>query len=222
MNKSITIILLAITLIGIQVAGSQSQSWHLLDVDYAGTSADDNTIHYRDLYMNKTGEATSGALFRLPNDETAWWYAEYEAEFDDLSFGENDWIINLSHGPTDDCTIWANVCKMNSTTGEVTFLANGSVVPSGSGSDTFTCYDSMNSEQTFSSQERLALRIYHNRSTSLSIYYYNLTNERYSNLSSPSTDPGYPVPELGMLTLVSLGLIALSGYAYVFKNKKGK
>lgn len=36
-----------------------------------------------------------------------------------------------------------------------------------------------------------------------------------SYISSPDTDPGYPVPELGTCFLFSVGLLALAGYVWV-------
>jgi len=33
-----------------------------------------------------------------------------------------------------------------------------------------------------------------------------------TTISSPSADPGYPVPEMGTLALFSVGLLALVGY----------
>lgn len=59
----------------------------------------------------------------------------------------------------------------------------------------------------------------------------NLTNENtsydykvqtgmaWSYVSSPGTDPGYPVPEWSTLTLVSVGLLVLTGYLWLRKKK---
>jgi hypothetical protein len=40
-----------------------------------------------------------------------------------------------------------------------------------------------------------------------------------TKLASPSTDPGYPVPELSSLILFSVGLLALAGYV-VYRRRK--
>ena len=40
-----------------------------------------------------------------------------------------------------------------------------------------------------------------------------------TTISSPSTDPGYPVPELSTLALFSVGLVALVGYV-VYRRRK--
>ena len=40
-----------------------------------------------------------------------------------------------------------------------------------------------------------------------------------SYISSPGTDPGYPVPELSSLVLFSVGLLAFAGYVLVIRRK---
>jgi len=222
MNKLTVIFVLMMMLASVEIVGAESQSWHLLDETYTGMTANDGTNHHTDLFMNKTGNSTGSYISLRDMGNTTWWYAEYDAQFDGLGFEEGNWIVNISHGPTDGGTIWVDICKVNDTTGEVTYLANGSVVPLGSGSDTFICYDNSSTAQSFNKGERLALRIYHNRpdKKSLRIYFYKMDNDRYSNLSSPVSDPGYPIPELSTLALTSLGLVALAGYA--IKNKKGQ
>ena len=214
----LVLVLASVPMVG---AAPDSQSWHLLGEDnsYPGVAANDGTTHRIDVNMSKTKNATK-TYKDVPSDETAWWYAEYPAQFDGVTFGEDDWTVNISHGPTDGCTIWANVCKVNDSTGEVTYLANGSVVPAGSGADTFTCSDNQNTIQTFNTSERLALRIYHNRTTILRIYYYDATDKEYTNLTSPSSDPGYPVPELSTLILFSIGLITLAGYVLITERRR--
>jgi len=198
-------------------ANPDSQSWHLLNEAYTGKIADDGTCrHHWDCFMNKTGNATSERL-QLPHTKTAWWYAEYPAQFDGVTFGEGNWIVNISNGPTKSCTIWANVCKVNDSTGEVTYLANGSVsnLPDNQRVTNIICYDVGETNQVFTANERLALRIYHNKTSALWIYYYDATDGKYSNLTSPASDPGYPVPELPTLALFSVGLLIIAGCAYM-------
>jgi len=232
MNGNVRLILVLgmLVLASLQVAGAETaQSWHLLSDDegiYSGTKANDGTDHHYDLYMNKTGNATGTSMLfyniTADKDNTTWWYAEYPAQVDGVTFGEDNWIVNISHGPTEGCTIWANVSKVNDSTGEVTYLANGSVsnLPTDQRVTIITCYDVDETTQVFNTSERLALRIYHNRTIKLTIYYYNATRGYYSNLTSPSSDPGYPVPELSTLILFSTGLIALAGYVLLTRRRK--
>ena len=206
----------------VQMAGAESQDWRLLNTERT-VVANDSTDHYRDFFMNKTGNATGTSMI-LPNmtEKTTWWYAESPAQFDGLTFGEGNWTVNLSHGPTNGCTIWANVCKVDDSAGEVTYLANGSTAPSSSSRvDTITCYDNPDTDQVFNTTDRLALRIYHNRTgttTTLQIYYYKTS--RHSRLTSPSTDPGYPVPNLPTIILTATGILMLAGYASLRRSRK--
>lgn len=134
----------------------------------------------------------------LPNvtENTTWWYAEYPAQIDGVTFGEGNWIVNISHGPTESCTIWANMCKINDSTGEVTYLANGSVsdLPTEQRVTIITCCDVGETNQTFNTNERLALRISHNRTSKLNVYYYDAADGKYSNLTSPPQIPATPPP----------------------------
>lgn len=235
LRRSVVIMVLvtAVFAISVQVVwAADSQSWHLLgssgdgdEQDYTGTKASDGTTHHKDFFMNKTGNA-AGSYMQLPNvtEKTTWWYAEYPAQFDGLTFGEDDWTVNISHSNpgSSPCTIFANVSKVDDSTGEVTYLANGNESASSSGVTIITCYDNPNTKQIVNTSERLALRIYHNRTTTLWIYYYDATDGKYSNLTSPSSDPGYPVPELSILVLFSVGLLTLAGYVSYSRRRDDK
>ena len=221
----IILVLVLVSATAVQmVSAAGEQSWHLLDDVYTGTVASDGTYHYKDLFMNKTGNAT-GQYMVLPNvtEKTTWWYAEYPAQFDGVTFGDGigiDWIVTINHTKASGYTIFANVSKVNDSTGEVTYLANGSESASSSGVTIITCYDNLNTNQIFNTSERLAIRMYHNRTSKLNVYYYDATDGKYSNLTSPSSDPGYPVPELSTLILFSTGLLILAGYAYMTRRNK--
>ncbi len=195
MYRPLMILAVTALILAVPAVSAVSQTWHLLDVTYTGTKAIDGTNHHKDFFMNKTGNAT-GSYMNLPNisEKTTWWYAEYPVQFDDVTFGEDNWCVNINHTKKSGYTIFANVCKVNDSTGEVTYLANGSVQASSSGVDTIICYDNPNTNQIFNTGERLALRIYHNRTSTLRIYYYNITKAYYSSLKSPASDPGYPSP----------------------------
>ena len=224
MNGNIRLIgILAMVLLvaTVQMAGAESQDWRLLgeDHDYEGKEAVDGSMpHCIDCNMSKT-ENTTKSRKDLSNDETAWWYAESPAQFDGLTFGEGDWTVEIDHAQYAGYTIFANVCKVNDTTGEVTYLANGSESANSSGTTTITCTDVGDTDQVFNTTDRLALRIYHDRSDDLRIYYYKPTSH-HSRLTSPSSDPGYPVPELPTIILTATGILVLAGYASLRRSRK--
>lgn len=215
----------------VQVVGADtSQSWRFLHDTY-GTRAIDGTDHHYDCYMNKTGDtAVTPYSMNLPNvtEKTTWWYAEHSAECD-IGFGEPDWTVYIYHGKINekagsDKTLWADVYKMKSDN-SVVHLAGGTQTFSANdaaGMWTISCTDNLSTTQDFTTGERLAFRIKHNANTTVRIYYYNATGGKYSNLTSPSSDPGYPVPELGTLILFSTGLIVLTGYVLLTKKRKNR
>jgi len=231
-------ILVLVTVLSISVGAVNAtgeQSWHLLgsssggsEQDYAGTEANDSTTHHKDFFMNKTGNA-AGSYMQLPNvtEKTTWWYAEYPAQFDGVTFGEDDWTAYIYHGKINenagsDKTLWADVYKMKADN-SVVHLAGGTQIFSANdaaGTWTISCVDNLSTPQNFATGERLAFRIKHNADTTVRIYYYNATDKKYSNLTSPASDPGYPVPELSTLILFSTGSIVLAGYVLLAKRKK--
>ena len=50
--------------------------------------------------------------------------------------------------------------------------------------------------------------------------HFNPSGDPVSKTTSPSSDPGYPVPELPTVILFSTGLIALTGYILLTKRRK--
>jgi len=62
----------------------------------------------------------------------------------------------------------------------------------------------------------LAFRVTNNADKDFKI----VTKDGSSYVSSPETDPGYPVPELSTLVLFSTGLLALAGYIGYSRRKR--
>jgi len=50
--------------------------------------------------------------------------------------------------------------------------------------------------------------------------YCNLPDRRASQVTSPSSDPGYPIPELSTLVLLGVGLLMIVGYVALRKRKE--
>ena len=50
--------------------------------------------------------------------------------------------------------------------------------------------------------------------------YCNLPDRRASQVASPSSDPGYPIPELSTLVLLGVGLLMIVGYVALRKRKE--
>jgi hypothetical protein len=207
----------------VQVVGAAGeQTWHLLDGLYSGETADDGTEieHHKDLFMRRAGEADSQKA-RCTNGKAIWWYAECAAECN-LGFGSSSWTVVLCHETikedTTDKLLEAKIFKVEDD-GSATLLASGEQpTVKDTTSTTITCASS--GGQNIEKGERLALRIYPQVDEDFDIYYYEGegSEEKNSKLQSPSSDPGYPYPELPSLLLFSTGLLALAGYVLLTKR----
>ena len=184
--------------------------------------ANDGWVHHKDLVMNKTKPA-DGTYCELNGQKALWFYANTGAETD-LSFGENNWtakIYTSDPGVKAGNITTVDVCKI--TQGEtVTVLASGSEVLQDDKTEyDINCADNTSTTQDFSTGDWLGVRVSWNGPTDAKIrIYYDPTNgDRDSYIKSPSTDPGYPIPELPTLILFSAGLIILAGYV-VLKRRE--
>lgn len=229
--------ILVLVMVSVQVVGAETaQTWYFTPTDIPtgwpiaddGTAIETGDKHLRDEIMNKTEPPTGTykyvAIYKdADGNHTAWWYAENAAQCD-LGFGEHNWVIHIYHEKIDDeeagKVLYADVYKVASD-GTVTHLAGGNVITA-TGDPTerdIVCYDNGSTYQDFVTGERLGIRISGNFTTTdkLTVYYYY---GNPSNLTSPATDPGYPVPELSTLILFSTGLFTLAGYVLLTRRRK--
>ena len=206
----------------VQVVGANPdpQTWHLLGEgnNYKGIAAVDGTDHLINCNMGKTLTATKTSK-DLAHTKTMWWYAEYPAQCDLTFTADGDWTVRVDHEKKSGWTWYATVYKVASN-GIATSFASGTAPASNteSGVTTITCHQDAAQTFNIATGDRLALRIKHNCVTEVvTTYFYKGTH--LSNLTSPSSDPGYPVPELSTLILLSTGLITLAGYVSLTKKR---
>lgn len=177
--------------------------------------ANDGWVHDKDLVMNKTKPA-DGTYCILDGGRALWFYATTGAQTD-LSFGENNWTAKIfTSNPGDKAgnTTTVDVCKITPG-GAVTVIANGSVQLVADKTEyDITCVDNTSTTQNFNTDDWLGVRVSWSGPTNDTIWvYYNTTGGKNSYVKSPTTDPGFPIPELSTLILFSSGLLALAGYA---------
>jgi len=226
------LVLATLVLAMVQVVGAETaQTWYLTgDNKPSGApEANDGVDHDKDNLMNKSiGVGTwTGSYFYLDSGKPAWFYADTGAECD-LGFGEKNWTAHIRTEPIEGGEIgsifYVEICKLSSD-GSITFLANGSKTLTATGSKklwNITCVD-QDTKQDFITGEWLALRVFWENETAdtLTIHYKNEANSE-SYIEGPSSDPGYPVPELSTFILFSIGLIALAGYVLLTKRRNLK
>ena len=200
------IILLLSTFVPPAISASSAQTWYLTPVDYVGPKANDGTEHHHDKVMSKTPVFDDHVAFT--SAKTMWWYAENPAECS-LSFGVGTWRVHLYHDKMDQSdeygqTLTADIFKVASD-GSATQIATGSSITTPSSTDTVIVCSPLGTHD-FAAGERLAVRISWSSTNQLWIYY---SSTKPSTLQSPSSDPGYPVPELPGFALLAAGLLIL-------------
>jgi hypothetical protein len=212
----VVILMAAVQFTAVEALGEQT--WYLTPTSYTGTPADDGTDHHANKIMSKT--QTSDDHVAFTSTETMWWYADNAAECD-LTFGAGSWSLHLYHDTMDDEsgevgeTITADIYKVKAD-GTATRIATGSnTTVSGQTETIFTCSPLGN--QDFITGDRLAVRISWSSTDTLWIYY---SSAKPSTLKSPSSDPGYPIPEPSTLVLFATGLFTLAGYVLVSRRLK--
>ncbi|MEA1945402.1 MAG: hypothetical protein U9N07_08780 [Euryarchaeota archaeon] len=199
-------------------ASPGSQTWYFtkaanttVDAPYAN----DGWVHDKDLVMNTT-KPTSGTYCVLDGQKALWFYANKGAQTD-LEFGEYNWTAKINTSDPNEKkgnTTTVDICKITPG-GTVTVIASGSKpLQDNTNEYDILCTDNTSTTQSFSTGDWLGVRVSWNGSTDDTLWiYYKPDKDSY--ITSPSTDPGYPVPELPTLALFSVGLLILAGCAYM-------
>ena len=208
----------ALTVFALTGVGSSAgtQEFYFHDTDYGQTPADDGKTHACDKDMNKTaGTAETNATVNINSGEVAWWYDD-AAEVDS-TFGENKWGIEFFYTSTGTGTVTVNISLVQDGGTIVKELASGSgsIEETEHKSFQFDILDSAGN-QDFSIGQRLAVNMSYIGTGILTIDYDS--PQANTHVDSPSSDPGFPVPELPTIVLTSAGLLALAGYVLLRKR----
>ena len=227
----IVMVLILVSAMAQMVSAETAQTWYLTGEPAGAPTANDGIdSHTKDALLNKSeGIGTwAGTRVDLPPDNVAWFYADTGAKCD-LGFGENSWTayIRTEEIKIDDeagTHLKVSICKLDGA-GSVTILAEGTkeltVTDAAYTLWEVDCMD-MAGPQDFNAEDWLAVRLWWTDAPggkNLRIY-YKAETDRDSYITSPPSDPGYPVPELPTLVLFSAGLLILAGYAYMGRRNK--
>ena len=203
MNKTkrgIVAFLLVATLLFsmVVIANAMSQTWYL------SAKPQDFSLMYKVSPPDKQGGNCSVITVPQPPNEIFW--IANEAAMCNVTFLAGDWDMHLlANNKNTDSPFSAEIGEWNGATFMRGGLYNGSFPAVKPNWAKFTL-----SASTFTVHEGnwLAFRLInlHTQGNMLGITPCD------SSVSSPPTDPNYPVPEMGTLILFSLGLLALVGY----------
>ena len=209
------------------VAAETTQTWFLSSVGKpsGAPTANDGLTHAKDNLMQKDSRTGTGSYFTLPYDKVAWFYADTGAECG-LGFGEYSWRAHIRTGEKVDgdevgSNLTVEICRLEKDTGNVTVLASHTETLTAQEIHydwNISCTDNGTTTQDFSTGDWLAVRLSWDCTDGLRVD-YKAEAGLDSFIESPSTDPGYPVPELHSLVLFSTGLLALAGYSLLTKRR---
>jgi len=208
----------------------EQQVWYLSSDDKpSGAPLADGLTHKVDNLLHKDiGKKTGGdRSFYLSSTEVAWFYADTGAE-NGLSFGEYGWTTYIRTEKIDgdeiDHNLTVEICKLNKSTGDITVIANKTTKLNATTDAKhlwiITCEDNLSTTQDFSAGDWLAVRLSWDCPTDPLRIYYEIEEHSNSYVKSPSSDPGYPVPELPTIILISSGLLTLAGYVWLTKRRR--
>jgi len=196
-------LLVAVT-VPLVASADSAQVWYL-----SGTTTSPVPPTGADYNMYKGDATQTAGTVSIANYTYKIWSAD-EAATVNVPFPAGDWqgLVTLSAG------------KSNAFDLEVGTLVGGTYTPygrnmftaGGTGVETFTIGSS---EFTVPSGAYLIFVIY-NRGTTLGVE----VGQNYGWVKSPTTDPGYPIPELPTIILLATGLAFLAAYLGLKRRKR--
>jgi len=209
--------LLLVPLMAGMARADGSQTWFLTD-DSASIVANDGTVHAFNKIMSKDEQPcpASEESHWISGLMTAWWYSEQSADCG-VTFGEeDDWVVDLCVWACGSGELQAQVWSIDGSGNMESLLAEGNKTyvenddNDGYQKVTIECEDNAETDQTIPEGSRIGLRVSCS-SGGLALY----TCSGYcssSQLHSPGTDAGFPMPELSAMVLLAGGLGCLAGF----------
>ena len=200
----------------------QNSQDSLIEV-YPTKANDSPASHVIDGVMSKSGPGDtsgSGAILGGTGGNVLWWYPEYPAQYA-VHFGEDTWTANVDFSNTGNTgNLTVEIFTIASTDGYITSIAQGTAdIGTGSaGTANISCSDNPSTTQTVSVGNRFGVRLSWNQpgGTPITIRF---GSDHGSYLTSPSSDPQYPFPELSIIILFGLGLMVV-GAVIVRERRK--
>jgi hypothetical protein len=193
--------------IAVPAAAGGAQNWYLDSLNHSVTGK----------LMEKVRGIQTGEI-PVPAGETAYWLADQVAQAD-VTYPSGSWVIGLK---TDGYWGGTTSDKAILVVGEWDTAKHKFIAFSTSNQPNILWDDGKNvyslelqtGSETVHTGNYLALQI-----TNQDMVEHTIVTDGSSFLESPSSDPGYPLPELATLGLLGLGLVGLVGYIGIVRLK---
>jgi hypothetical protein len=223
MKKPLLLVLSIVALISALLIGATA----------AATATTDPVTTSQFWYLNETGgpdlgslqmlrgnDATTGS-YTIPAGGSKTWIAD-EYALDDVTFPDGSWITTVSTDKnwavktTDKPKISVKIGSYNVASDKYSYF---STFTAGNGYQKAIKYiieaEGMLGSQSVVKGDYLVLTITNNDSAAHPIYF----EDGASNLMSPDSDPGYPLPEIAAGILLGGGLVGLVGFVAIRRKK---
>jgi hypothetical protein len=208
-------VLFSVTIVTMLVLGSfslvladTSQKWYCAGSFILGAPCD----FY--MYRNDDGKAADEPIV-LGNGDGCCWCANETASAD-VTFLDGDWQVQVttSVAPTygDNFTVYIGYHDGDN------FNAEGSHQFTGDDETTVFSKSLNIGSFTVYNGDYLAVRLLNDLDSGMETSVDLVVGSDYTYIQSPDSDPGYPVPDMPGIVLISLGLLVCGGYVW-FKRR---
>ncbi len=221
-RRLVMILVLVTVLSGVQVVGAAGeQTWYFTDENALEPHSIASGITYHK-NMTKGVEGVDVTITLAPG-ERVWFYADELAQCD-VTFPAGKWNVSYwikTLNTTESSTRLTTRLQNVTSGGGYTTIKEGYNTISYS-ADLIENVESLDAGSfTVPEGGRFAIEILWSSGAAGNLEIHcNPPDKHASNVTSPSSDPGYPVPELSTIILFSTGLLALIGYVLLTKRRK--
>lgn len=211
MKKHIMKMMLSLMVVGVLIlsitaiaAAAGSQQWYLDGSNHATVTA--NKV------MEKSGSQAGTTSIGAGGEVI--WLSENTAQTGGVTFPSGSWVVSLETTANWGANCFAQVGSWNTstgwhqiatTTGTHFAFANGILI-----------VEVQTGSATIPGGEYLALKLGNSDGSA-----HTVKTQGQSHLVSPTTDPGFPVPEVAAGILFGIGLLGLVGYRMMKREKSG-
>jgi hypothetical protein len=206
----ITLALILLAVLAVPAVATGAQNWYL----------DSNNHPVTGKIMTKTYGAASGSV-SVGINQTVYWLADQVAG-ENVTFPRGYWVIGI---------------YTDSAWGDASFSKGSFMVGEWNpGTSQFHAFNTSNvgkfswdsGHNLYSTEQQVGSQIIHKgcyltlQVVNTDVKSHTITTDGRSFIESPSSDPGYPLPELSAVVLLGAGLIGLFGFIQYRRSRTSR